>query len=42
MARWPQFKIRVARATEGVGRKEENIGNWCRLLGTSSLKEGAV
>jgi hypothetical protein len=28
--------------TEGVGRKEENVGNWYRLLGTSSLKEGAV
>jgi hypothetical protein len=23
-------------------RKEEKIDNWCRLLGTNSLKEGAV
>jgi hypothetical protein len=29
-------------ATDGVERKEEKVDNWCRLLGTSSLKEGAV
>jgi hypothetical protein len=30
------------RVAEEQLRKEETIDNWCRLLGTSSLNEGAV
>jgi hypothetical protein len=39
LRRRPLFGERVA--GERL-RKEEMIDNWCRLLGTSSLKEGAI
>jgi hypothetical protein len=34
--------LRAVDLREYIPFKEKMIDNWCRLLGTSSLKEGAV